>query len=629
MCDTVCEDLSIDEPGSQGASAHQRMSDSLAAPSQQEQPTASLDESAAVLQRTPGAAEGLESLPFWFHQIHGLEASSLAPFEDSWEDSTCSAAQAFVDRFNDQSPAMQGVLCHLSGSQRQLETAEASDDGTPFAVPLMFADVSCSICPATSEPAPMPEMLLFAVIPSAGEMLVGGEKVQEKSRAVWYLLSKDVELRSDILDIFSLCGCLRQDLHEAYKPSVPDQIILIGEGAYAKVHAMAHRTGQTMAVKKINATVLPKSIFNEISTHLDVHDHAHIVGFRGLFYGYEKEDLRLSAVFDLATHGDLLFRVMRFNAGMGEVTARPLFQGILSALSYIHEHQIVHRDVKAENVLLMAHTHAVVADFGLAVRMSDATEMARRCGSPGYVAPEVCLGQPYGAKVDTFSAGVVLYFMLSKEMPFSSPDHDTARTMQRTVKCSLHLQKPPWNLMTSRLRNMLRSLICKNQTQRQSSQEALQHSWLSVPEPVMEPPPQNIAPQGTMATIEETAHLADMGFSGPEALAGGYPVSCRPPNLSAAVSSQPPVAPSHTGHMGNTSRMGHSMHAGPADHAGHAGHAGHMGHPGHAGQPGHHAGTTGPPAGQPYPVGLIAPRAMGNPGGPAGYTPDFATGHRY
>lgn len=64
----------------------------------------------------------------------------------------------------------------------------------------------------------------------------------------------------------------------------------------------------------------------------------------------------------------------------------------------------MHRDVKTENVLLKGEV-PLVADFGLACKSSDAVQMARRCGSAGFVAPEVCLGERYDYKVDTFGAG--------------------------------------------------------------------------------------------------------------------------------------------------------------------------------------------------------------------------------
>eukprot|EP00435_Cladocopium_sp_Y103_P010922 s574_g2.t2 len=87
--------------------------------------------------------------------------------------------------------------------------------------------------------------------------------------------------------------------------------------------------------------------------------------------------------------------------------------------------------------------------------------MSRRCGSAGFVAPEAGLPaiRCKDCKVDTFGAGVILFFLLSKELPFSSPDRDSAATMRKTVKT-------------------LGWLICKSQEERLSAEAALEHSWI-------------------------------------------------------------------------------------------------------------------------------------------------------
>ena len=84
---------------------------------------------------------------------------------------------------------------------------------------------------------------------------------------------------------------------------------------------------------------------------------------------------------------------------------------------------IVHRDVKAENIVLSEHGAAVLSDFGIAARLTDQEAMGQRCGSPGYAAPELLTPKErYCEKVDVFAVGVVLYFLLSCMLPFSGAD---------------------------------------------------------------------------------------------------------------------------------------------------------------------------------------------------------------
>lgn len=296
---------------------------------------------------------------------------------------------------------------------------------------------------------------------------------EAEDREGWFILIQGLSTAYDIMDVLSLRGCIRHDIENSYSLPADDSGI-IGEGAYATVYHSQGRDKRPVAVKKMNCQSDFESIAREVSTLVEVQG-PHIIGFRAIFWQQEVERLQVSMVFELAS-GDLLFKVLQ-DGPMDEPSARTLFVSILHGLKRIHDHGIVHRDIKTENILLQGDV-PMVADFGLACKATDEQQMSRRCGSAGFVAPEVCLGSAYDYKVDTFGAGVILYFILSKELPFSSPDRDSAAIMRKTVKCNLHLQRPPFSEMTSRTRNMLRQLICKSQEERLSADGALAHSWV-------------------------------------------------------------------------------------------------------------------------------------------------------
>jgi serine/threonine protein kinase len=80
----------------------------------------------------------------------------------------------------------------------------------------------------------------------------------------------------------------------------------------------------------------------------------------------------------------------------------------------MHKNGVVHRDLKPENVLLMHRDNDEdfkIADFGLASSYNPGEELNQRCGSPGYVAPEILDKHAYGPQVDIFSAGIILYIL--------------------------------------------------------------------------------------------------------------------------------------------------------------------------------------------------------------------------
>lgn len=113
---------------------------------------------------------------------------------------------------------------------------------------------------------------------------------------------------------------------------------------------------------------------------------------------------------------------------LNEIEASLLFKNVLEGLKYLHERNIMHRDIKPENILfrsdnLHLKNQIALADFGLATKNDwDRPYLFFRCGTPGYVAPEIYEAEDpmdhYGVKCDMFSLGVTLYFALTGELPY-------------------------------------------------------------------------------------------------------------------------------------------------------------------------------------------------------------------
>jgi len=425
------------------------------------------------------------SYQMWLHWGHGWQVSQLGPLATPRPSGQLSVAQAFVAEiacaqaegqlYGDSSQggghsSILGLPCRICGPNLYAGSPDWSQN--QLITKLFLAEISSASCPLPS----YPDMFFVAIIAPSGAGLAStsGAGTSTGTEGCWFVFCNGRDIQWEVLDTLCQAGCLRYDFDKAF---LQDQDTVLGEGAYATVHCMRNRVGEAVAVKKLNSAVDLEAIEREVATLLEVQPHEYIVGFRGLYWHQEAENTRLFVGLECAPHGDLLYKVLKFGE-LSESAARPIFLGIMAGISHIHTRNIVHRDIKAENVLLKREDCPVIADFGLATHTTDAVQMARRCGSPGYVAPEVCLGTPYGLKVDVFAAGVILYFLLSKEMPFSSPDRDTAATMRKTVKCSLHLHRPPWDKMSSRLRNLLRLVIRKDQNERIDAATSLEHPWM-------------------------------------------------------------------------------------------------------------------------------------------------------
>ena len=113
--------------------------------------------------------------------------------------------------------------------------------------------------------------------------------------------------------------------------------------------------------------------------------------------------------------GGELFEKIKAKSLYPESDARLVMRNFMSALQYLHSKNIVHRDLKPENLLLSSaknNSDLKIADFGLAT-VFKGEKLTLRCGSPGYVAPEVLQDKGYDCSSDMFSAGVIFYILLT------------------------------------------------------------------------------------------------------------------------------------------------------------------------------------------------------------------------
>ncbi|CAE7941032.1 CPK1, partial [Symbiodinium sp. KB8] len=169
-------------------------------------------------------------------------------------------------------------------------------------------------------------------------------------------------------------------------------------------------------------------------------------------------------VMELCPGGDLFDLVS--DGVIPQENVLQIMVGVFSALTYAHAHNVVHRDVKAENVVLHGE-RAVLIDFGIACCIDDKEEMRRRVGSPGYVAPEIIRGKRYNELVDIFAAGVIVYFLLCGRLPFAAEQQDAI--LEKTVKCEVNYSSEALCRVTPPLLSLLRQMLNPHASSRPSA----------------------------------------------------------------------------------------------------------------------------------------------------------------
>ena len=114
--------------------------------------------------------------------------------------------------------------------------------------------------------------------------------------------------------------------------------------------------------------------------------------------------------------GDLL-NFIKKRTKLSEQTAKFIFKQIILAIQFIHSKKIIHRDIKLDNILIDLDNKIKLCDFGVS-KFLNSTKLFDQCGTPAYIAPEILRNEGYDFSVDVWSAGVVLYAMLSGNVPF-------------------------------------------------------------------------------------------------------------------------------------------------------------------------------------------------------------------
>ncbi|KMT17414.1 hypothetical protein BVRB_2g038690 [Beta vulgaris subsp. vulgaris] len=269
------------------------------------------------------------------------------------------------------------------------------------------------------------------------------------------------------------------DLHEECIIGVDDFEVLkvVGKGAFGKVYQVRKRgvSNEIYAMKVIRKDkIIEKNHVQYIKYEREILkkvDHPFIIK---LIYSFQTK-YRLYFVLDFVNGGQLFFQLIQhglFREDLGRVYAAE----IVSAVSYLHDNGIMHRDLKPENILLDADGHIMLTDFGLAKQFDDTTRCNSMCGTTEYMAPEIILGEGHNKAADWWSVGILLYEMLTGELPFRGGNR--YKLQQKILKDKIKLP----TFLSSEAHSLIKGLLQKDPSKRLGSgpngeNEIRSHRW--------------------------------------------------------------------------------------------------------------------------------------------------------
>ncbi|XP_030073235.1 serine/threonine-protein kinase D2 isoform X2 [Microcaecilia unicolor] len=255
----------------------------------------------------------------------------------------------------------------------------------------------------------------------------------------------------------------------------PDEVL--GSGQFGVVYGGKHRkTGRDVAVKVIDKLRFPtkqeSQLRNEVAI-LQSLRHPGIVNLECMFETPEKVFVVMEKL-----HGDMLEMILSSEKGrLPERLTKFLITQILAALRHLHFKNIVHCDLKPENVLLASadpFPQVKLCDFGFARIIGEKSFRRSVVGTPAYLAPEVLLNQGYNRSLDMWSVGVIMYVSLSGTFPFNE-DEDVNEQIQNAA---FMYPANPWKQISAGAIDLINNLLQVKMRKRYSVDKSLSHTWL-------------------------------------------------------------------------------------------------------------------------------------------------------
>uniref|UniRef100_A0A667X936 Serine/threonine-protein kinase PLK n=1 Tax=Myripristis murdjan TaxID=586833 RepID=A0A667X936_9TELE len=249
---------------------------------------------------------------------------------------------------------------------------------------------------------------------------------------------------------------------------------VLGKGGFAKCYEMTDlSTSKVYAAKIIPHTRVSKphqreKIDREIELHRALH-HKHIVHF----YHHFEDKENIYILLEYCSRKSLA-HILKARKVLTEPEVRYYLRQIVSGLKYLHEQEILHRDLKLGNFFVSDTMELKVGDFGLAAKLEPAGNRRKTiCGTPNYLSPEVLNKQGHGCESDIWALGCVMYTMLLGRPPFETTN------LKETYRCIREARYSLPSSLSPQAKQLIANLLAKTPEDRPHLDHILRHDFFT------------------------------------------------------------------------------------------------------------------------------------------------------
>ncbi|XP_013148822.1 PREDICTED: twitchin isoform X2 [Papilio polytes] len=251
----------------------------------------------------------------------------------------------------------------------------------------------------------------------------------------------------------------------------------IGTGAFGVVHRCRERsTGNYFAAKFIPvAGAMEKEL---IKKEIDIMNQLHHRKLINLHDAFEDDD-EMVLIFEFLSGGELFERITEPGYSMSEAEAAHYMRQVCEGVRHMHEQNIIHLDLKPENVMCQTRTgtDVKIIDFGLATKLDPNEVVKISTGTAEFAAPEIVEREPVGFYTDMWAVGVLAYVLLSGLSPFAG--NNDIETLKNVKACDWEFDEEAFQHVSDDAKDFIRRLLVKNKEKRLTAHECLAHRWLA------------------------------------------------------------------------------------------------------------------------------------------------------